>query len=124
MSVDRNAPLPKEVHETVTRWMGELTEELKTKFDLGFRPGICVLHAADGDGLPDGFWIVFPPTMPAELAYSFMEAGHETMRKFIDSGIIERLKILHQDRQKHAQSPNGNLHPHRAQSLEEKSVDH
>jgi hypothetical protein len=96
MPVDRNAPLPKEVHEIVMRRIGELTEELKTKFDLGFCPGVYILYTADGDGRTDGFWVLFSPTTPVELAYGFMEAGHETMRKFINSGIIERLKILRQ----------------------------
>ncbi len=81
MPVDRNAPLPKEVHETVTRRMDELTEELKTKFDPGFRPGVYILHAVDGAELPDGLWIVFPSEMPAELAFDFVEASYETMKK-------------------------------------------
>ena len=98
--------------------IGELTEELRIKYDLGFRPGVYTLYTVDGAELPDGLWIVFPQTMPAELAYGFMEAGHETMRKFIESGIIDRLKILHEDR-KHAQAPHDNAHPHRVQSPEE-----
>ena len=122
MPIDRKAILPQEVKETVRKRIDELTQELKAKFDVGFRAGVYVLYTVDGAELPDGLWVVFPPTMPAELAYSFMEAGHDTMRKFIESGIIERLKILHQDKQKHAQSPNGNAHPHRVQSPEEKSV--
>lgn len=121
MPVDRNAPLPKEVHETVTRWMDELTEELRTKFDPGFRPGVYVLYTTDGDELPDGLWIVFPPTMPAEMAYSFMEAGYNTMRTFIESGIIERLKILRKDRQNRAQTPDGNFPHHVRHSREKKS---
>jgi hypothetical protein len=99
MPIDRKATLPPEVMETVRKRIGELTEELQTKYDPGFRPGVYVLPAADSDGLPDGFWIVFPPTMPVELAYSFMEAGRDTMWKFIDSGIIDRIKTLHKDRQ-------------------------
>jgi hypothetical protein len=93
----------------VRKRIAELTEELRIKYDPGFSPGIYVLPAADKDGLPDGFWIVFSPEMPAELAYGFMEAGYETMRKFIDSGIIERLKILHKERQNHPQPPDSNL---------------
>jgi hypothetical protein len=99
MPVDRSAILPQEVRELIRKRINEMTEELRTKYDPGFRPGVYVLPAADRDGLPDGFWIVFPPTMPAELAYSFMEAGCDTMRKFIESGILERLKILRQDGQ-------------------------
>jgi hypothetical protein len=103
MPIDRKAILPQEVKETVRKRIDELTEELKTKFDLGFRPGVHVLYTVDGDELLDGLWVVFPPTMPAELAYSFMEAGHETMREFIESGIIDRLKILHKDSQNRPQ---------------------
>jgi hypothetical protein len=122
MSIDHTAILPQEVKELVRKRINEMTEELRTKYDPGFRPGVYVQPVADRDGLPDGFWIVFPPIMTAELAYSFMEAGHETMRKFIESGIIERLKVIRKDRQKPTQSPNGNLHPHRVQSPEEKSL--
>jgi hypothetical protein len=103
----------------VRKWIAELTEELRTKYDLGFRPGIYVLPAADKDELPDGFWIVFPPTMPAELAYGFMEAGHETMRKFIESGTIERLRTLHKYNQDHPQAPTGNSYPNGVQPPKE-----
>ena len=99
MPVDRNVPLPKEVYEIVTRRIGELTEELKTKFDTGFRSEICILYTADEGGLPDGLWLLFPPAMPPELACSFIEGGHAIMRRFIESGTIERLKILRQSMQ-------------------------
>jgi hypothetical protein len=108
MTINRKSTLPPEVMETVRKRIDELTEELRTKYDPGFRPGVFVLPAVDRDELPDGFWIVFPPTMPAEMAFDYMEAGYETMRKFIDSGIIERLKILHKYNQDHPRSSNSN----------------
>jgi hypothetical protein len=94
MPIDRKSPLPKEVHETVAKWMGQLTEELKTKFDLGFRPGVYFVYTVDKDELPDGVWVLFQPQTRLELAYSFVETSYEIMRKAIDSGIIERLEIL------------------------------
>jgi hypothetical protein len=103
MPVDRTAILPQEVKELIRKRIDEMTEELRTKYDPGFRPGVYVLPAADRDGLPDGFWIVFPPTMPAELAYSFMEGGRDMMRKFIESGTLKRLEILCKDRRNHPQ---------------------
>jgi hypothetical protein len=70
--------------------------------------GVYILHTVDGAELPDGLWIVFPPEMPAELAYNFVGVGYETMKKFIDSGIIERLKILRKYNQDHPQAVNDN----------------
>jgi hypothetical protein len=121
MPVDHNAPLSTEVKETVRRRIAELTEELKTRFDVGFRSGVYILYTVDAAELPDGLWVLFP-TMPAELAYGFMEAGYKTMRKFIDSGIIERLKILHEYEKTHPQPPNSNSDPNRIQPQEEQSV--
>ncbi len=109
MAVDRNAPLPKEIHEIVSQWMTELTEELKSKFDIGFRPGVYFVYTADKDGLPDGIWVLFQPKTPVELAYNLVEASYQTMSSFIDSGIIERLESLRKTRQNHPQSPNDNL---------------
>ena len=122
MPIDHGAPLPNEVKELVKKRIAELTEELQTKFDLGFRHGVYVLHTVDKAELPDGLWISFSPTMPPELAYRFMEAGHSTMKKFIDSGIIERLKILHEYEKTHPQPPNGSGYPPSAQSPEEYSA--
>ena len=122
MTVDRKASLPPEVMETVRKWIAELTEELRTKHDLGFRPGIYVLPAADKDELPDGFWIVFPPEMPVELASGFVEAGHETMRKFIESGIIDRLRIIHEYNRDHPQPPNGSADTDGVQPPREKGA--
>jgi hypothetical protein len=63
--------------------------------------------------------------MPAELAYGFMEAGYETMKKFIDSGIIERLRILHKYNKDNPQPPNGNSNPNGVLfSEEESAADH
>jgi hypothetical protein len=60
MPIDRNTILSKEAYEIVTKWMDELTEELKTKFDAEFRPEVYILHTVDGEGLPDGIWVLFP----------------------------------------------------------------
>ena len=98
MPVDRNAPLPKEVHETVTKRMVELTEELKTKFDVGFRPGVYIVYTADGEELPDGLWVLFSPKTEAQFAFGLIEAGYGTMRKFIQSGIRERSEIIRKKR--------------------------
>jgi hypothetical protein len=98
MPVDRNAPLPREVYETVTQWIDGLTEELKTKFDFGFQPGVYIVHTADGDGLPDGIWVLFPKKTPAEMAYSLVESGHTTMQNFINAGLQEKIENLRQTR--------------------------
>jgi hypothetical protein len=111
MSIDHTAILPHEVKELVRKRINELTEELRAKYDPGFRPGIYVLPAADKDELTDGFWLVFPPEMPIELAHSFMEAGYETMERFIDSGIIGRLKTLHDYEKTHPQPHSGGSNP-------------
>jgi hypothetical protein len=99
MPVDRSAPLPKEVYETVTHWIEGLTEELKTKFDLGFQPGIYVVNTADKDGLPDGIWVLFPPNTPVELALGLVEAGHSTLENFMSAGLQEKLESLRKTRQ-------------------------
>jgi hypothetical protein len=80
MPVDRNAPLPRAVYETVTQWIDRLTEELKTKFDLGIQPGVYIVHTVDENGIPDGIWVLFPPKTRAEMACSLVEAGHSTLR--------------------------------------------
>jgi hypothetical protein len=99
MPVDRTAPLPRDVYETVTKWMDELTEELKSKFDVGFRPGVYILHTADRDGLPDGIWVLFPPKTPPELADGLLEAGHATLQNFMKAGLREKLENLRKTRQ-------------------------
>jgi hypothetical protein len=104
MTVDRKSTLPPEILETVRTRIAELNEELKAKFDVGFRQGVYITYTVDEAELPDGLWVVFPKTMPAELAYGFMEAGHYVMRTFINSGVIERLKILRQSMRNPPQS--------------------
>jgi hypothetical protein len=99
MAVDRNAPLPKEVYETVTKWMDELTDELKDKFDFGFQPGVYIVHTTDGDELPDGIWVLFPKKTPVEMAYSLVEAGHNTLQNFMKDGLQEKLQSLRETRQ-------------------------
>jgi hypothetical protein len=99
MPVDRNAILPEEIYETITKWMDELTKELKSKFDVGFRAGVYILHTVDGDGLPDGIWVLFPPKTPPELADGLLEAGHATLQSFMSAGLKEKLESLRETRQ-------------------------
>jgi hypothetical protein len=99
MPVDRNSPLPREAYEIVTKWIDELTEELKSKFDVGFRPGVYILHTADGDGLPDGIWVLFPNKTPVEMACSLVEAGHATLQNFMNAGLREKVESLRETRQ-------------------------
>jgi hypothetical protein len=82
--------------------MDGLTEELNSKFDVGFRPGVYILHTADGDGLPDGIWVLFPPKTPPELADGFLEAGHATLQQFMKAGLREKLESLRETRQNRA----------------------
>jgi hypothetical protein len=103
MPIDRNTILPKEAYETVAKWIDELTEELKTKFDAAFRSGVYVLHPVDGDGLPDGIWVLFQPKTSPELADGLLEAGHATMQNFIDAGLREKLESLRKTRQNRPQ---------------------
>jgi hypothetical protein len=110
MPVDRNATLPKEVYETITKWIDKLTEELKSKFDVGFRPGVYILHTADGDGLPDGIWVLFPPKTLPELADGLLEAGHASLQNFMKAGLREKLDGLRKTRQDNSQPPDGNLY--------------
>ncbi len=124
MPIDHSAPLPNEVKELVKKRIAELTEELQTKFDLGFRHGVYILHAVDKAELPDGLWISFSPTMPPGQAHDFLEAGYETMKKFIDSGIIERLKILHEYDKTHPKPRNGNSDPNGVQPPGVKGASH
>jgi hypothetical protein len=99
MPVDRNATLPKEVYETVTKCIDELTEELKTKFDVGFRAGVYTLYTADKDGFPDGVWVLFPPKTPPDLADGLLEAGHSTLQNFVKAGLREKLESIRKSKQ-------------------------
>jgi hypothetical protein len=102
MPVDRNAPLSREVYEIITKWIDELTEELRAKFDVGFSPGVYILHTVDGDSLPDGIWVLFPPKTPPELADGLLEAGHATLQNFMKAGLREKLETLRETRQNRA----------------------
>jgi hypothetical protein len=102
MPVDRSAPLPKEVYQTVTQWIDGLTEELKTKFDFGFQPGIYIVHTTDENCLPDGIWVLFSPNTPAELALGLVEAGHCTLENFMTAGLKDKLESLHESRRNRA----------------------
>jgi hypothetical protein len=99
MPVDRNAPLSQEAKELVRKRIDELTEELKTKFDPGFRPGVYIPYTADGEGFPDGLWVVFPQNTSVEMAYSLIEAGHATMQNFMNAGLHEKLESIRETRQ-------------------------
>jgi hypothetical protein len=94
MPIDRKAMLPQDVKETVRKRIDELTEELKAKYDVGFRPGVYIVYTADGEELPDGLWVLFPQNTDAEFAFGLIEAGYGTMKKFIQSGILKRSEII------------------------------
>jgi len=82
--------------------MEKLTDELRTRSDDGFRPGLYVLYTVDQDELPDGVWVVFPPKTPVKLAHGLIEAGHSTMQKFADAGLEDELRNLQATRHKNA----------------------
>jgi hypothetical protein len=107
MPIDRESILPPEVMGTVRKRIGDLTEELKTKFDVGFRPGVYIPYTVDGTGLPDGIWVVFPPGTSAEFAHALIEAGYGTMQNFMDAGLQEKLESIRETRQNRFQSAEG-----------------
>jgi hypothetical protein len=74
---------------------------LRARFDIGFQPGVYLIHTADGEGLPDGIWVLFPPKTPPELADGLLEAGHATLQNFIKDGLREKLASLRETRQNH-----------------------
>jgi hypothetical protein len=110
MPVDRNAPLSQKAKELVRKRIDELSEELKTKFDPGFRPGVHIPYTDDREGLPDGLWVGFPQNTSVEMAYSLIEADHATLQNFMKDGLREKLESLRKTSQSGSQPPDGNLY--------------
>ena len=109
MRVYPNNTLPREIDETVTRSLAQLTEELNAKFGPGFRQGVYVVFTAGDDGLPDGLWVVYPPKTDPELACGLLEAGHMAMKNLMDQQLLEKLHSMNQEKRNFLQQPEDRL---------------